>query len=664
MTKQKNKLYPLHILYAGDSNWELIQKTFTPIKPWHLSRLGDKSNPNLKITDPIIVISDQDHQRYPDWLNDYDIPSEQMVAEIVLVSQAQTAPYNFEQHTDFLSPPFSSWQLLQSVHRLMSIIYMERQVDQLQTQQKHHTKELSELNQIGVALSSERDQDVLLEMILTKAREITAADAGSLYLIEKNRDVPENPKDFWADKQLRFKLAHNDSIAASYREFVMPVQKKSMAGYTALTGKPLNIPDAYHIDTNQEFQHNRSFDEKMGYRTQSVLCLPMKSHRGDIIGVLQLINRKKTLDPLPLDPEEIQNKVIPFDVRCVELASSLAGQAAVSIENMQLYEEIKGLFEGFILASVHAIEQRDPTTSGHSQRVAEYTLGLAAQVDRLDTGMFRTIRFNRDDFQQIKYAALLHDFGKIGVRENILVKAKKLHPEQLDTIKFRFEYIKKDLELLYSKKKFKSLQSNGKPSDKFIQSLEQEMNEKLEEIDNYYSFIKEANEPRVLVEGGYEMLHKIAQWTFPENGFTKSLLTNDEVKLLSIAKGSLSEKEREEIESHVTHTYNFLKRIPWSSNLKRVPEIAYAHHEKLDGFGYPRKLDSKEIPFPSKMMTIADIYDALTAWDRPYKKAVPIEKALDILAMEVKEGKIDPDLFKIFLDAEIFRIVKRPDHLD
>lgn len=577
------------------------------------------------------------------------------IGKIFILSDSQFLPDSFAYDADFLLEPFDYKQAAHALFRAKTLISHKKEIQRLKIQLSEKGQELSELTQIGIALSAERDSDTLLELILTKAREITSADAGSLYLVEKDPLKKVDEENFWADKQLRFKLAHNDTISASYAEFVMPIEKKSMAGYTALSGKPLNIQDAYHLPEKSEFQHNRSFDQKMGYQTHSVLCIPMKSHQGETIGVLQLINRKNDFS-MPINMDTLLQQVIPFDERCVELASSLASQAAVSIENMRLYEEIKNLFEGFIVASVHAIEQRDPTTSGHSERVARLTVDLAQTVDKISEGPYEHIKFSRDDIQQIKYASLLHDFGKIGVREHVLVKAKKLYPEQLTTIQFRFKFIKKAIECNYSNKKIKTLlEKNRQSALSAMGNIDHSFAEKLKEIDSYIQFILEANEPRILAEGGYDKLLEICNFTFQDDGSTEHYLTEDERYMLSIPKGSLSEEERKEIESHVTHTYNFLSRIPWASHLKSVPQIAFAHHEKLDGSGYPRRLISKEIPLPSKMMTIADIFDALTARDRPYKKAVPNDRALTILGYEVKEGKIDSELYRIFLEAEIYK---------
>jgi HD-GYP domain-containing protein (c-di-GMP phosphodiesterase class II) len=563
---------------------------------------------------------------------------------------------------DVVSTPINKPELFRILNNASAHLSMQQELQKLRHTLARQSNELQELNSIGVALSAERDRNQLLDLILKKSREITKADAGSLYLVETNTNAQPDDNNYFANKQLRFKLAHCDSIAVGYTEFVMPIEKKSIAGYVALSGQILNIPDAYTLPLNSEFTHNRSFDKSVGYRTKSMLVIPMKTHKDEIIGVLQLINRKKDWNIKLNSTNLIEEQVIPFTKKCTDLASSLASQAAISIENNRLYEEIKKLFEGFIRASVHAIEQRDPTTSGHSERVAILTTALAKEIDRCETGRFKAIKFDRDDIQTINYAALLHDFGKIGVRENVLVKAKKFYPHELEAVKSRFRLFKLSNELKGCREKILLLLNTEKyQAFTQIEEVDTKIRDFTKELDYYLNEIIEANEPRVLKEEGYKLLAHIEKVKLQDNGFSDTLLTTEEIKKLSIPKGSLSDEEREEIESHVTHTFNFLSRIPWTTELKNVPYVAYAHHEKLDGSGYPRQLNQQNIPIQSQMMTIADIYDALTAWDRPYKKAVPLEKALDILNWEVKDGKIDADLYHIFVEAKLYDLVKKPE---
>jgi HD-GYP domain-containing protein (c-di-GMP phosphodiesterase class II) len=304
-----------------------------------------------------------------------------------------------------------------------------------------------------------------------------------------------------------------------------------------------------------------------------------------------------------------------------------------------LHEEIERLFEGFVQASVTAIEARDPTTAGHSGRVATFTIGLAQAVERAPPPAWRGVRFEAAALQQLRYAALLHDFGKVGVRENVLTKADKLHPHQLQLLQGRFELARASLE-------------NDRLRARLAGRAEAEVEERLAELDACLEVVLVANRPAVLAEAASARLAELAGRTFTDwRGAAHPLLTGEELQLLSIPRGSLSEAERREIESHVTHTFRFLSQIPWTRALRRVPEIAYGHHEKLDGHGYPRSVAAPAIAVETRMMTIADIFDALTASDRPYKKALPIERALDILADEVKRGQVDASLFAVFVEA-------------
>jgi HD-GYP domain-containing protein (c-di-GMP phosphodiesterase class II) len=511
--------------------------------------------------------------------------------------------------------------------------------------------ELETVNRIGVALSAERNTDALLELILTKTREVTESDAGSLYLVEERED---------GTKHLVFKLTQSDSHSVPFRQFTLPIDTRSIAGYAAATGKILNIRDAYRI-RNLPFRLNRDFDRKFGYRTKSMLVVPMKNQKDECIGVLQLINAKRRPEMKLTSAKVVHQEVIPYSERSQELAASLASQAGVALENNLLYRDIQNLFEGFVKASVTAIESRDPTTFGHSERVAKLTVGLAEAVDRCETGPYRDIRFTQQDIQEIRYASLLHDFGKVGVREEVLVKAKKLYPSQLELIRKRFQYIRKVLEVEgYRRKVDHLLREGNQDVEDVLAAIDTEQTREIEQLDEFLKLILQANEPTVLPEKTSEKLLEIAGWTFTEpSGPSEPLLTPEELRFLTIPKGSLDPDERIQIESHVIHSFRFLNQIPWTKELRRIPEIARAHHEKLDGSGYPYKMKSEEIPFQSKMMTISDIYDALTARDRPYKKAVPVERALDIIGQEVKSQLLDPVLFQLFVEAKIFEFTTK-----
>jgi HD-GYP domain-containing protein (c-di-GMP phosphodiesterase class II) len=531
-------------------------------------------------------------------------------------------------------------------------------------------RELEELNRVGIALSETHDVERLLALILSKAREIAGADAGSLYLVEQpggsaNGSAPHAGTGEEKTRQLRFRLTQNDSVQFPYTEHTLPITESSMAGYCALHGEVIELADAYRIPNSRPFQFNSSFDEEAGYRTRSLITLPMKTGKGEVLGVLQLINCKRNPKARLTDANAVHRYVHPFPERAVRLGLSLASQAAVAYENSQLYRDIENLFDGFVNAAVKAIEQRDPTTSGHSQRVCQMTLALAEAVDREPQGPYADLRFSREQMKELRYAALLHDFGKVGVHEEVLVKAKKLYPLQFSRLLDRFDYIRRDIEARNAEQKVELLLGNPRKKEAEARArlklLDDEAGRLIAELDRYVEFVTRVNEPTILPSSEFELLAEISQKTYRDpRGAERPYLTSEEVRYLSIPRGSLDATERRQIESHVTHSFNFLAQIPWTPEYRGIPEIARAHHEKLNGQGYPNGLKSAEIPVQAKMMTICDIFDALSASDRPYKRAVPTDRALEILKLCVRDEEIDSELYRLFLDAQVYRLVAKP----
>lgn len=537
--------------------------------------------------------------------------------------------------------------LMSAVKRAFQFLYQKQRADQLERQLTERTHVLQEVAEVGAALSTLRDHSLLLTMILSKARELSRADAGSLYLLDEVDGI----------KVLRWKLAQNDSIdVEGFEERVLPITRKSLAGYVAMTGETLVIDDAYNLPPGAEYEINRTFDEQNGYLTKSLLVFPMTNHAGEVIGVLQLINRKTRGAPKRLTALTVPESVVPFDEATADIMRALASQAAVAVENNLLYESIERLFEGFVTAAVTAIEQRDPTTSGHSFRVADLTVELAKVVDRVDHGPHADVRFTSEQIREIRYASLLHDFGKVGVREQVLIKEKKLYPLQLDTIRGRFEYLMRTIENDANRRRIDFLLKEGREGfEDFSARLDAETVEQIEKLQKDFSFIAASNEPTVLPEGEFQYLQQLATREYKDiRGERRLLVDPEEARILSIRKGNLDAAERMEIESHVTHTFNFLLKIPWTRDLAAVADIAYAHHEKLNGRGYPRRLAASDIPVQSRMMTVSDIYDALTASDRPYKRAVPTDRALDILRMETSDGFLDGALVETFIEAKVY----------
>lgn len=558
-----------------------------------------------------------------------------------------------------LTLPMSVAQLAITLRAQAELALRRRQAARREVLLERARYEVDLLISVGRSLSQQRDLDSLLGEILLRAREVTGADAGSVYTVEgEDEDV--------ARRKLRFKVSQNDSVNVPTNGFTMDISGASIVGTCVLSGEALAIDDLYALDepgTGNNpwgFKHDRSFDEKIGYQTRSILTVPMISAREEVIGVIQLIN-KRARGVLKLsNPSDFDDGVVPFDDAAEELARALASQAGIALENALLYDEVRQLFEGFVHASVTAIESRDPTTSGHSNRVADLTVALAKAADRIDTGRYRDLTFSFNDLKQIEYAALLHDFGKVGVREHVLVKAKKLYEHERALVLARFDYIRKALEHehLASKVRYLAEASRDEVAER-LSAVEGDVRARLAEIDEFVEFVLKANEPTVLEQGGFERIAEIATRSYVDyRGEARPYLSAEEAVALQIPRGSLTVAEREQIESHVVHTYNFLRQIPWGRTYRDIPEIAGAHHEKLDGTGYPHRLAGDNIPPQARMMSISDIYDALTASDRPYKRAVPESKALDILGYEVKAGKLDDELYRLFIDAKVFEIVR------
>ena len=550
---------------------------------------------------------------------------------------------------DVMVRPVTALRLRLRLDRALDGLNSRRVIQQLDAALARKSQDLHELNNIGVALSAQRDINKLLELILAKCRAITASDAGTLYLVVRGKDQAAQTGD-----QLEFVLSQNESVPVSFEKRTVPLDESSIAGYAALSGQIVNVADAYHLPPGTPYTISRTWDQRSGYRTKSMLVVPMRDHQDTVIGVVQLINKKRDARTVLRPVALVEEAVIPFTSVDEELVSSLASQAAVAFENTRLIQDIRNLFDSFVHASVTAIESRDPTTSGHSERVATLTVTLAEKVDALDAPPFRDVSFTRDQLQEIRYASLLHDFGKVGVREKVLIKGKKLYVGELLLLRQRFSYIKRTLEAEHLRSKLDQVMA-GQASPELLLQMDRAHEKGLEEIEQILRMVLQANEPTILEEESLRALIDLPNRTYTDGeGNRQPFLSMDEVSALSIRKGSLSEKERREIESHVTHTYKFLSQIPWTGEFSRVPEIAYAHHEKMDGTGYPRKLAATDIPVQSRMMTISDIFDALVAWDRPYKKSVPVERALDILRDEARCGKLDRQLLEVFVDAKVY----------
>jgi HD-GYP domain-containing protein (c-di-GMP phosphodiesterase class II) len=511
--------------------------------------------------------------------------------------------------------------------------------------------QLRELNKVGIALMSERDPERLLGLILTQARRLSASDAGSLYLVEPDGDGGE---------RLHFLRSQNDTLPdLPSPAFTLPLDESSIAGYVASTGRPLVLDDVYEMPPEFPFSFNRAaFDEKFGYRAKSMLVVPMTDHRDRVVGVLQLINRKSDPAAAIRTDEDSARWVLPYTEQEVSVVQSLAGQAAVSIENGRLYQDIENLFRGFIKAASTAIDRRDPTTAGHSARVTRLTCLTAELMNRQTEGPFRDVHFTAEEMKQLEYAGLLHDFGKVAVREEVLVKALKLPPVMGAEVRARFQLIRRTMEADAAWEKVEILRRGGPGAAAEADAVDVRLAEDLATLEAYRRAVDEANVPRVLPEEAAGILREIASRTFTApDGAEHPWLTADELHFLSIKRGNLDEAERKQIEDHVVHSYDFLVDIPWTEELSRIHEIVRGHHEKLNGKGYPDGVTGDRLSLETRIMTVCDIFDALTASDRPYKKAMPVEKALDILRMEAAEGALDTEIVELFCASGVYREV-------
>ncbi|MGM0380647.1 MAG: GAF and HD-GYP domain-containing protein [bacterium] len=465
--------------------------------------------------------------------------------------------------------------------------------------------------EIGSVLTEKRELDEILNTILTEARRLTSSDAGSIY-----RVVEEG-----ADKFLKFELAQNDSIEIpEANKKLLPVDSTSLAGYVATKGETLNIEDVYETTGEEEWEFNSSVDDSLGYRTRSVLVVPLFNRLQEIKGVMQLINRKEDFEKVFSETE-----ILSYPSEMAEVITALASQAAVSMERATLEADIQQMMDSIIHTLVEATDRRDEVTSGHSLRLAGYALALAREISRVQESPWDTHQFTDKELVGLYYAALLHDIGKLAVPEAILNKENRLSAEQMKVIKYRYEYMRATDQLP-------------------------------EEIPGY-EFLCRVNEADYVNREMMEKLSDLEKVRFSGgDGEVRLLLTKQEYKNLSVQKGNLTEEERKIIEYHPEATRDILEEIQWSSGLEDVPGVAASHHEKLDGSGYPEGLEGEELPVEARILAVVDIYEALTASDRAYAGASSIEKAKTILKEEAQAGRIDKDLVDLFFETDAHRV--------
>ena len=494
------------------------------------------------------------------------------------------------------------------------------------------------LNQIGIALSSEKNILKLLEMILAESRDFTNCDAGTFYRVSKNK------------KSLNFTVMHNDTMGEYsggtsgitpslpavplYDESNNP-NLSAVSSYVYHKKESINIPDVY-LDNSPLSEGPKKFEKISGYRTNSMLVVPMKNHDNDIIGVLQLINAKDN-----------KNSIIPFDEEFNDIIESLGSQAAVALDTVELIDNIEKLLNSLIKYTVRAIDERSPHTAGHSSRVAKFTRKIAESINDKKEGPFKDMFFDSNQLEEVWVAGLMHDVGKIGVPEAVLEKQNRLDGANFQVVIDRFNMIRENF---IFNTKIRNLKGNR--SEEYI---DEKLKSQLEGWQSEFDFINWLNKPGFLPDDKKEFLDSIAQKEYIDSsGNSCKYLNEDEYLALSVRKGNLTDNERKQIQEHILGTKKLLSKLPFPEKWKNVPLYASSHHEWINGKGYPNGLKGDEIPLPARIMCIADVWDAVTAQDRPYKPPTPIDKACDILKQGAKFGEFDKDVVDLFVDERLW----------
>ncbi len=514
------------------------------------------------------------------------------------------------------------------------------------TQEDYLLHRLEELNDIGIALSSERDINHLLEIILIAAKRITRADAGTLYLLEEEQG------------RLKFEIIRNDTLAIAMGGTTgeaipfYPIRLHDESGkpnhqmvvaYAALSGETVNIPDAYAAE-GYDFSGTKAFDRKTGYRSTSFLTVPMRNHENEIIGVLQLINAQQGSDLIGSHQQQDNKKIIPFSDSDQRLVESLASQAAIALTNRRLIKQMEDLFESFINLINAAIDDKSPYTGGHCERVPMLTMMLAEAVNRTEQGPLQNFVMTDKDRYELKIAGLLHDCGKITTPVHVVDKSTKLETlfDRIHLVDIRFEILKRDAEIAY-------LKTEGR-------GQKTEYEARIRQLDEDREFLRHCNiGSEKMSEADQARVKQIASYQWRDTtGQQADFLSQDELTNLTISSGTLTAAERQVINHHIEVTIKMLESLPWPKHLKNVPEYAGGHHERMDGGGYPRGLTREQMSVQARVMGIADIFEALTAKDRPYKKGKTLTESLSILGKFKLNGHIDPDLFDVFVREKVY----------
>lgn len=503
-----------------------------------------------------------------------------------------------------------------------------------------NVRKLELLYEVGIALSTERDTDRLMERILVEAKALCRADGGTLYMRTE-------------DDHLRFAIVRNDSLGialggttgAEVPFAPIPLiddetklaNHNNVATYTALIKKSVNIPDAYDT-TTFDFSGTKAFDDASGYRSTSFLTIPLVNHKRRVTAVLQLINA-----------QDEDGNTIPFSPSRQRIVEALASQAAVALENQQLIDGQRKLLESFIQMIAAAIDSKSPYTGAHCERVPILTLMLAQAACDKDDGPFGEFKLSEDEWYELKIAAWLHDCGKVTTPVHIMDKGTKLETisDRIDTVAARFEVLKRDAKIAMLEAKLAG--SDVDEAETVYATTLKRLNEEL-------SFLRQANVgAEFLADKAADEIREIGKRRFAQEGLERALLSEDEVDNLCISRGTLTDDERLIINGHMVQTVQMLESLPFPANLRRVPEYAGGHHERFDGKGYPRGLYAGDMSVPARMMAIADVFEALTAQDRPYKKGKTLSESMRIMGFMKRDNHLDPELLDLFVTSGIYK---------
>ncbi len=502
---------------------------------------------------------------------------------------------------------------------------------------------LGELTDVGIALSAQKDHSRLLEMILLKAKELTNADGGTLYT---RTDDQRLKFEIMLTESLGFRKGGSSGEAIEFDPIPLydsdgQPNNRMVATWAALSGETVNIEDAY---TNKQFDFSgtRDFDKTTGYRSRSFLTVPLTNHESEIIGVLQLLNAQ--------DPDS--GEVVSFSELDQQVVESLASQAAVTITNRSLIDAQKKLFDAMIQLIANAIDEKSPYTGGHCRRVPELTNMIAEAACDIKTGPLKDFNLSDKEKYALNVAGWLHDCGKITTPEYVVDKGTKLETifDRIDIVEARFEVLKRDRAMQALQRKL------AENSIEFELDDDHTYQSEIQQLQDYWEFIRTSNiGGEFMSDDDKQRVKQVASYRWhASDGEIRGLLTENEVQNLIIGRGTLTLRERQIINNHVSVTINMLESLPYPKDLANVPEYAGAHHEKMDGTGYPRALVREQMSVPARIMGIADIFEALTAGDRPYKKAMPLSQALKILGNMKLSNHIDPDLFDLFIHEKIY----------